>query len=153
MEEFTEEDIKILDFMVDCMLDRGYVTWFDFTNSEYDIQNNEIKAPHISSEDFSMYLSLLNEYNICDINSTKDGESGQANSSTFVFKKQGGFKSLNEKLKEENYKTQLELRKTEVDLDLAEKTLREFPKTKLFARIGFFIGIVLALKELYLLFS
>ena len=32
-----------------------------------------------------------------------------------------------------------------------EKTLKEFPKTKWFARIGFIIGILLALKELYIL--
>ena len=58
MKEFTDEDIKILDFMVDCMLAIGYVTWFDFTNSEYNIQDNEIKAPYISSEEFTMYLGL-----------------------------------------------------------------------------------------------
>jgi hypothetical protein len=43
------------------------------------------------------------------------------------------------------------LNKTNTDLELAEKTLKEFPKTKWFARIGFFIAIVLALKELYIL--
>lgn len=152
MEEFTKDDIKILDFMVDRMLAKGFVTWFDFTNSEYNAQKNETIAPHISSEEFITYLSLLNEYKICDINVTKDGKSGQANSSTFVFKKQGGFESINERLKKENHKTELELKKNEVDLDLAKKTLKEFPKTKLFARVGFAIAIVLALKELYLLF-
>ena len=43
------------------------------------------------------------------------------------------------------------LNKTNTDLKLAEKTLKEFPKTKWFARIGLFIAIVLALKELYIL--
>jgi hypothetical protein len=43
------------------------------------------------------------------------------------------------------------LNKTNTDLELAEKTLKEFPKTKWFARIGLFIAIVLALKELYIL--
>jgi hypothetical protein len=43
------------------------------------------------------------------------------------------------------------LNKTNTDLQLAEKTLKEFPKTKWFARIGLLIAIVLALKELYIL--
>ncbi|MDO6745030.1 hypothetical protein Q4553_10630 [Tenacibaculum soleae] len=48
-------------------------------------------------------------------------------------------------------KEDLELKKTKIDLDLSEKTLKEFPKTKWFARIGFIIAILLALKELYIL--
>ena len=38
--------------------------------------------------------------------------------------------------------------KNEVELELAKKTLKEFPKTKWFARIGFIISILLLLKEL-----
>ncbi|AUS06833.1 hypothetical protein [Pseudotamlana carrageenivorans] len=40
------------------------------------------------------------------------------------------------------------LEKTEVDFELAKKTLEEFPRTKWFARVGFFIGIGLAILEL-----
>lgn len=43
------------------------------------------------------------------------------------------------------------LEKSEIDFELTKKTLEEFPKTKWFARIGFFIAVVLALKELYIL--
>ena len=43
------------------------------------------------------------------------------------------------------------LNKSDTDLKLAEKTLKEFPKTKWLARIGLLIAIVLALKELYIL--
>lgn len=42
--------------------------------------------------------------------------------------------------------------KEETDLILAKKMLKEFPKTKWFARIGLLIAIGLALKELYILF-
>jgi hypothetical protein len=45
----------------------------------------------------------------------------------------------------------LDFEKSKVDLDLAKKMLKEFPKTRLFSRIGLFIAIVLALKELYIL--
>jgi hypothetical protein len=43
------------------------------------------------------------------------------------------------------------LEKTEVNFELSKQTLKEFPKTKWFARIGLFIAIVLALKDLYIL--
>jgi len=65
------------------------------------------------------------------------------NENTFNF-------NLETYISEENYREQkerLELRKTQVDLDLAEKMLEEYPKTKWFARIGFFIGITLAIFE------
>ncbi len=45
-------------------------------------------------------------------------------------------------------KEKLEFEKLKTDLSLAKQTLKEFPKTKYFARIGAFIGIVLVLKEL-----
>lgn len=42
----------------------------------------------------------------------------------------------------------IEFEKSKIDLELAKKMLREYPKTKWFARIGFFIGIVLAIVQL-----
>lgn len=48
-------------------------------------------------------------------------------------------------------KDDIELRKSKVDLELAEKMLEEYPKTKWFARVSFIIAIVLMLKELYIL--
>lgn len=43
------------------------------------------------------------------------------------------------------------LEKSEVDFELAKRTLEEFSKTKWFARFGFIIAVVLAFKELYIL--
>lgn len=43
------------------------------------------------------------------------------------------------------------LYKSEIDFELAKRTLEEFPKTKWFARLGFVMASVLALKELYIL--
>jgi len=45
----------------------------------------------------------------------------------------------------------LEREQKRIDISLSEKTLKEFPKTKWIARIGFIIGVVLVIKELYLL--
>ncbi|PVX49385.1 hypothetical protein C7377_1801 [Balneicella halophila] len=43
----------------------------------------------------------------------------------------------------------MELIKTKTDLNLAQEMLKEYPRTKWFARISFAIVIILALKELY----
>ena len=51
-------------------------------------------------------------------------------------------------LEKQAEKEELEIRKSKVDLELAERTLKEFPRTKWFARFGFFIGVILGLKEL-----
>lgn len=61
-----------------------------------------------------------------------------------------GFEYLEFESRKLNEKKDLEFRKSQIDLELAEKTLQEFPRTKWFARIGFVIAIVLALKELYI---
>tara|TARA_R110001599_G_scaffold215998_5_gene414277 strand:+ start:4257 stop:4685 length:429 start_codon:yes stop_codon:yes gene_type:complete len=45
-------------------------------------------------------------------------------------------------------KEKIEFEKAKTDLTLAKKMLEEFPKTKLFSRIGAFIGIGLAILEL-----
>lgn len=65
-----------------------------------------------------------------------------------------GEKFLTQIIEEHKYiaeKERIEFEKSKIDLELAQKMLKEFPKTKWFARIGFFIAIVLALKELYIL--
>lgn len=65
-----------------------------------------------------------------------------------------GTKYLNQILEEEKHiaeKERIEFEKAKIDLELSKKMLKEFPKTKWFARIGLFIAIVLALKELYIL--
>ncbi|WP_343330342.1 hypothetical protein [Polaribacter staleyi] len=71
------------------------------------------------------------------------------------FLNQGGFTKIEKELSEFNKfnleKEKIELRKTKVDLELAEKMLKEYPKTKLISRISIIIGIVLMLKELYIL--
>jgi hypothetical protein len=47
-------------------------------------------------------------------------------------------------------KEEIEFEKSRIDLELAKKMLKEYPKTKLISRFGFFIALVLALKELYI---
>ncbi|MGP1994297.1 hypothetical protein D9V96_020620 [Zobellia laminariae] len=81
-----------------------------------------------------------------------------------VIKVTGGSVALSEKglrisenggwikhLESEKEKQEFEFEKSRIDFDLAKKTLKEFPKTKWYARIGLIIAVVLALKELYTL--
>lgn len=79
-------------------------------------------------------------------------ESVEKNGITEKFLKQGGFTQIEnleiDKQKKQLYKENLELEKTEVDLDLAKKMLKEYPKTKWFARFGFFLALGLAVFEL-----
>lgn len=69
------------------------------------------------------------------------------------FLNKGGFTYVENNWKIEDYKRKekenIEFEKNKVELELAKKMLKEYPKTKWFARIGAFIGIFLALKELY----
>lgn len=78
-----------------------------------------------------------------------------SNERTAHFLENGGFTKIEKdeinRVKKKSEKEQVEFEKSKVDLELAKKTLEEFPKTKWFARIGFIIGVVLMLKELYIL--
>lgn len=64
----------------------------------------------------------------------------------------GGYKkyldTLQQQRDQDNYVKNLEVEKTETDLKLAKKMLKEYPYTKWFARIGFAIALGLGLLEL-----
>lgn len=62
-----------------------------------------------------------------------------------------GEKYLTQIIEEHKYiaeKERIEFEKSKIDLDLAQKMLKEYPLTKWFARIGFIIAIVLAILEI-----
>ena len=65
------------------------------------------------------------------------------------FIENGGFLKYFENLEKENYKKELEFEKTKIDLVLAKKMLKDYPKTKFIAFAGFVITIILLLKEFY----
>lgn len=103
-------------------------------------------------------IRLIKEFNLVNIITEKENLIKQS-----VTISREGKKVLNEYTNFESYfieknnikkrekEFEIEIKKT--DLKLAKETLKEFPKTKWFARIGFFIAILLMLKELYLLFK
>ena len=62
-----------------------------------------------------------------------------------------GEKFLIQIIEEHKYiaeKERIEFEKSKIDLDLAQKMLKEYPYTKWFARIGFLIAVVLAVLEI-----
>jgi predicted transcriptional regulator len=62
-----------------------------------------------------------------------------------------GEKFLIQIIEEHKYiaeKGRIEFEKSKIDLDLAQKMLKEYPYTKWFARIGFLIAVVLAVLEI-----
>ena len=74
-----------------------------------------------------------------------------------IYESGGWIKYLTEKEKTETqntknlkFKEDLDLEKTQIDLELAKRMLKEYPKTKWFARIAFIIAVFLGLKELTL---
>ncbi|MEL1241924.1 hypothetical protein [Flavobacterium flavipallidum] len=58
---------------------------------------------------------------------------------------------LKQIIEEDKYlaeKERIEFEKSKIDLDLAQKMLKEYPYTKWFARISIFIAVVLAILEI-----
>ena len=82
---------------------------------------------------------LLNKYKNLDFKLTKAGEE-------FI-----SFAELEKESETIKERERIEFEKLKVDLVLAKEMLKEYPKTKWFARIGFIIGVLLLLKELYML--
>ena len=58
---------------------------------------------------------------------------------------------LYEEEREQKRRRDLEVEKTEIDLEISKNVLKEYPYTKWFARIGFIIGVILLFKEFYAL--
>jgi hypothetical protein len=55
---------------------------------------------------------------------------------------------ITKQLERESKKDRIEFEKSKIDLELAQKMLKEYPYTKWFARIGFAIAIILAALEI-----
>lgn len=75
-----------------------------------------------------------------------------SNKLTDTFLKQGGFSKYEKEEAEQkhiqNERDNIAFEKSKIDLDLAKKMLKEYPKTKWMSRLGFFIGTVLAILKL-----
>lgn len=86
------------------------------------------------------------------VNIQAHGHFIRSNNLTEVFLNQGGFtryeKEESERKRIQEERDRIAFEKSKIDLELAKKMLKEYPKTKWFARIGFLIGTGLALLKL-----
>lgn len=128
---------------------------------QYCIENKDVNSDKIINDLFpdvniDQLSFMLNKIMSCDVKvlNIEEGHYTVINSTgmTKDFLNNGGFSSLFEKqekeLKLKQEKDDIEFRKSKIDLELSENMLKEYPNTKLFARIGFVIAICLALLEL-----
>ena len=127
---------------------KDYLTFFK--NEKVDLRNEEI------NEKIDFYFertSFLNNIEILENNSLII-ETDHGNCNYLITEKGEKYlKQITEKLDYEAEKEHIEFEKSKVDLKLAKETLKEFPRTKWFARIGFFISILLLAKEIYTLLN
>jgi len=110
---------------------------FHQRNNGIDIYNKEVNSKYKEALRFLeieniIYLYSDRKYELLELG--KD-----------VIKNNNNWK---ETIKENNSKIEIEERKSKIDLELAEQMLKEYPKTKWFARFGFFIGVILAIVQL-----
>ncbi|MCH8535972.1 MAG: hypothetical protein LAT51_12950 [Flavobacteriaceae bacterium] len=152
MEKLNVRDVEVLNFMVERLVLNNQITFDDFTQTTLDLEKNKLVAPNINEQDFIRYLYILDRYNVCKISATKDAEYARKTPATLNFNKQGGFNAIYDKIQKDKETEELDYRNKKVNLELAEKTLQEFPRTKWFARIGFFIAVILAFKEIIIIF-
>lgn len=141
---------KILDFLV---------THFNTKKNVWMPNVKSIQKGLFPYYNVDQIISLLNQIqnnrpDILKYKRTNAGDLIQITGLTESFLSQGGFTKIEEnrnfEFKKKDKRETLEFKKTKIDLELAEKMLEEFPKTKWQARIGITIAIVLLLKELYI---
>ncbi len=150
MKCFSKTDINVLDFMVKTSIDKGSVNADDLIKEgfiKYDNSSSD-NSDSRAVDEFVSYLHVLDKYNVCECFFNSDSEFGRKNEMTFHFKKRGGFKVLYDNLKLQDKKDKLEHKKNKIDIELAERTLKEFKRTKFLAWSGFVIGFILLIKEL-----
>ncbi|MCG2462050.1 hypothetical protein K8352_14920 [Flavobacteriaceae bacterium F89] len=151
--DFNIDDIPALDFIVKQCLLKGQIDINGFLNSEFaekqEVDGLEFIVREQAIDEFVRLLNILEKTGVCERHITKQGQSTHKNDNTYSFQRKGGFTTLYKEHQKEKERIELEYRKTKVDLDLAEKTLKEFPITKFLAWGGFIIAFLLLLKEIY----
>ncbi len=159
MTEFNKEDIELLNFIVEKCLSTGFsVTADNLVESGHinlvDEKGYGTLTPKFdATKEFVRLMHILDQHGVCECSFSEDAEFARSNSFTFQFQRQGGFKKVFNDLKEKRKQERIELRKAKVDLELAEKMLKEYPKTKWIARISFLIGIIALIVSIIQLLS
>lgn len=137
--ELTEQQARDIDEILAFAVERGFPNGFDVSYYQRAV------LPELEKS-YLYYLTglanhYMNKYGRKWIN-IDYGKSFTCNNHTKAFLENGGFK----KIYEDERKQEL---KNEIELKLAEKTLKGYPLTRFFAWAGFFIALIVAGFELY----
>ena len=97
MTEIKLEDIKLLDFILNKLVNEDTVVTSNDLNSFA-----ESNSPQFSELKFESLMYILKEYEICKCQITSDTNCVFANDKTAFFVEQGGFKNLYEKQQKDN---------------------------------------------------
>ena len=152
--EVSPKDIEKLDFLLGVLVETEWlVTANDLVEAKYYTHHSD---PDLLS-DFKRYLVIFDHCNAAKVTLHADVYQANTTRDTHRFHIAGGFKAYFEREAErkriEQEEKALERRKAEVDLNLAERTLKDYPWTKWAARIAFIISIILAAFELLRVFN
>ncbi|WP_431136937.1 hypothetical protein [Psychroserpens mesophilus] len=133
MTKFNKEDIEPLDFIIDKCLETGFVVTADSLIKKgfiklTDKQGYGTLTPLFNAtKEFVRYLSILDNYDVCECKFEEDAEFARANRKTLHFQKQGGFKNLYAELKAEH---KLEKRKNDLEISNLELQQENFTYQK-----------------------
>jgi hypothetical protein len=131
---------ELIDFNLNLLKDGLDIRALELRNTDNKILNDE--------KSLALFKTMISESLIF----TDQYHSIQLSTNGYEILANGGWLRYveNEKSKSDFLakKEALDFEKSKIDLDLAQKMLKEYPYTKWFARISFFIAVVLAILEL-----
>ena len=131
---------ELIDFNLNLLKDGLDIRALELRNTDNKILNDE--------KSLALFKTMISESLIF----TDQYHSIQLSTNGYEILANGGWLRYveNEKSKSDFLakKEALDFEKSKIDLDLAQKMLKEYPYTKWFARISIFIAVVLAILEL-----
>jgi len=138
-----KQEAELIDNFLKQLIEKGKLSVVDISNKHYHSKEvDNAKNILISNQLIQNPTSTFKPINYVWI--TEKGRD--------IIEKFGGWAKYKEDIKRKEQKQQeksdLEFEKTKVDLDLAKKTLKEFPKTKIRAKIALIIAVILAILQL-----
>lgn len=152
----SEDDIRRLDFLLhELVRTENPVNALNLLALDMDYYSGQ--GSEQLYKDLKRYLLLFHEAGAATVYLHQNNLRAEFTQGSVAFQVQGGFRPFFErKHREENEaeeRRNRERRKEDLDMDLAEKTLKDYWWTKWAARIAFILSVVLGLVELLRVFN
>ena len=152
MTRLRKEDVIILDKVLDYLIES---TWMDplelerlsIIPSPNDVFEIILKSDYYELE-FVRLSVFFSERDLAEFKRTKSGPNMMVRKGFATnFRANGGFASAFQLQIKVDEIEAVDLEKSKVDLELAKKTLNDYPRTKWMARFGFVVPILLFILE------